>query len=109
MLASWAETSEVLAWRGIVRAPAETFDEFARRVERLTGTPGGESTPALRDDVSLLAAFADRAAFARNVDQELATSASEVSGQIHRRLLRSAAIAQLASWGLLPRPGARLA
>jgi transglutaminase-like putative cysteine protease len=107
VLASWADVSEMLAWRGITRHPSETFAEFAKRAGRANALKSA-GNPGLADGVSRLAVLAEGAAFAPAVDGAVAHTASEVSGRIRHGLLRSARASQLLSWVLLPRPGPRV-
>lgn len=107
VLADWDQVSEMLAWRGVVRTPTETDDEYAARAGESLRHQVHEPSPWLPRGVIRLAGLARQAKFARHVSNSASAEAGQVAAEIHQRLFRTANARQLLAWAFVPRPGHR--
>jgi transglutaminase-like putative cysteine protease len=107
VLVDWEKICEMLAWRGVPRAPAETDDEYAVRASRIIAQQADKASPRLARGVARLAGLARQAKFARQVPTSASAEAGEVAGEIRHGLFRTANARQLLVWAVVPRPGRR--
>jgi transglutaminase-like putative cysteine protease len=105
VLASWADTDEVMTWVGLGRQPSETFDEYTRRVTQRIAWMSTEDT--LSGDVTRMAALAGLAAFAPSVPEGAPDEARSLAASIRRGVFHAATFRRRLVWALVPRPGYR--
>jgi hypothetical protein len=88
-LLAWTETVELLAWWRIVRHPAETYGEFARRAARELRVPLGFDRDATAG-LGLLAEAATKADYSRGLSAAEAHAAARAAASVERALRGSA-------------------
>jgi transglutaminase-like putative cysteine protease len=107
VLGRWADVSELLAWWGMTRHPAETDDEYARRAADGVVRQLGQPSPWLVGGLLRMAGLAREALFAPEIPASRPHEAALVATELHQLLFRAANARQLLTWAFLPRPHRR--